>query len=94
MDASGEVKKWKSSEGALVVRVYFENVFNSLMDDCLGEAVIPLSALISNEREGGEQIEVSSFFEIVDLSESGERGGAGGEVKDLFGGGMHAKRKR
>ena len=48
-----ELKPWRSSDGAIVVRVYLENVFNSLMDDCLGEAVIPLKELFSNEREGG-----------------------------------------
>ncbi|GMI17155.1 hypothetical protein TrLO_g15726, partial [Triparma laevis f. longispina] len=85
-----ELKPWRSSDGAIVVRVYFENVFNSLMDDCLGEAAIPLKELFSNEREGGEQMELSGYFGIVNLG----GGRSAGIQKKLFGGNEHARRKR
>lgn len=46
------------------------------MDDCLGQVVIPVKDLVSNEREGGEQVEIQGFFRITSLGKEG-----GGEWK-------------
>jgi len=83
LDEDGELKGWGESRGGLVVRIYLENVFNKLMDDCLGEVVVPLKSLISNG-SGGEQREVSGFFEVKDVEVGGRKERS--IVGDLFGG--------
>ena len=55
LDEDGEIKEWSEGRGGFIVRIYLENLFNKLMDECLGEVVVPLSSLISDEKGGGEQ---------------------------------------
>ncbi|GMI12850.1 hypothetical protein TrVE_jg13537 [Triparma verrucosa] len=62
---------WSTHRGSILIRVYFSNVFNSLMDDCLGQVIIPVKDLVSNEREGGEQVEIQGFFRVTSVGKEG-----------------------
>ena len=99
-EGTGELRDWRESEGAIVIRVYLENVFNSLMDDCLGEAVIPLKTLVAATGEEGkgeereqeqEQDVVAGFWRLGEGGENagggGGREGGGGGIQEEEGGG-------
>eukprot|EP00752_Nemacystus_decipiens_P018720 g16783.t1 len=63
---------WSGEESRTFLRfsVYFANPFNSLMDAFQGHVVVPLSALASNEMEGGAQPEVRGWFDVSPAEES------------------------
>ena len=63
------------------------------MDDCLGEVVVPLSSLVSNEEEGGDQDEVSGFFTVRALGKGSWESGSSNDLQStLFGGLMEGER--
>eukprot|EP00903_Cladosiphon_okamuranus_P005945 g5874.t1 len=69
---SGGGLPWSGAESRTFLRfsVYFANPFNSLMDALQGHVVVPLSALASNETQGGAQPEVRGWFDVEPVEDN------------------------
>jgi hypothetical protein len=53
------LETWKDCVGGIVVRVYLENVFNSYMDECVGEFFVNVKDLVDEE---GREKDIHGFF--------------------------------
>jgi hypothetical protein len=65
-ERGGELIPWVEAPGFLKFEVLLANPFNSMMDSYLGEVRVPLSSLVSQEREarGGAQPEISGWYPL------------------------------